>query len=412
MASANPAQNFPANDGKLSDNIVYFARALRRAGVKVGTSQVENAIAAVALAGFSHRVDFYYTLRATLINRPEHLQTYHQIFNLFWRDPEYLERMMRTLLPMMQTMRAPETAPKGAERRALGALTDDQPARDTLPERETLDIDAQFSWSQNEVLRAKDFEQMDNAEIADAVRAVRGLRLNVPKLVTRRHRPAASGRQLNTREILRRALRKGGEIDHLSFKKPRQRPRDLVAICDISGSMSVYARMMMHFLHTLVWAPEREWGKVSGFTFGTQLTNITRSLRLKDVDQALASLGKEAPDWQGGTRIGAALRQFNRDWSRRVLGQGSVVLLITDGLERGDTAMLAAQAERLSLSCQRLIWLNPLLRWQDFAPKAAGIRTLLPRVDSFHSCHSLDSLADIGTALTSQSEQRRLLQMI
>jgi len=212
--------------------------------------------------------------------------------------------------------------------------------------------------------------------------------------------------------MLRRSLRKGGEIDRLTYKSPRTRPPNLVALCDISGSMSVYSRMMMHFLHALVWAPNQGWGKVHGFTFGTQLTNVSRALYLKDVDNALAAAGQDAPDWQGGTRIGEALHRFNRDWSRRVLGQGAVVLLITDGLERGTTDQLKREIERLSLSCHRLIWLNPLLRWEEFSPKAGGIRAILPVVDSFYACHSLNSLADLSHAFDGQGEKARLMRML
>jgi hypothetical protein len=163
--------------------------------------------------------------------------------------------------------------------------------------------------------------------------------------------------------------------------------------------MSTYARMMMHFLHALTWTSNSGWSRVHAFTFGTRLTNITRALAHKDVDRALDALGRDVADWEGGTRIGEALGRFNRDWSRRVLGQGATVLLITDGLERGDLAQLNREAERLSLSCRRLIWLNPLLRWSEFEAKAGGIRTLLPHADTFHACHSLDSMADLAKAL-------------
>jgi uncharacterized protein len=396
--------------GRLVENIVHFVRALRKAGVTVGTSQVTNAIEAVQRAGFTKRQDFYYTLRATLITRPEHLELYHQVFHFFWRDPEYLERMMKMMLPLVQAMAADQDqSPKAAERRAAEALAEAAAREPQEPDREDLDIDAQFSWSQNEVLRAMDFEQMSNAEIIAASQAMRSLTLPVSLIQTRRFTPAPQGCKPDARAMLRRALRRGGEMDRLMLKKPRQRPPDLVALCDISGSMSVYSRMMMHFLHALIYAPNPNWGNVHGFTFGTRLTNISRALHLKDVDLALAAVGQETPDWQGGTRIGEALQQFNRDWSRRVLGQGATVLLITDGLERGDTAQLANAIERLHLSCRTLIWLNPLLRWDEFAPKAAGIRAILPNVDSFHACHSLDSLADLGNALRGSGEKPRMM---
>ncbi|NPD21611.1 vWA domain-containing protein [Alterinioella nitratireducens] len=391
-------QALPHTEGRLVDNIVHFTRALRKAGVPVGTAQLRNAIEAVMAAGFTRKDDFFVTLRATLISRPEHFETFEQVFALFWRDPEFLERMVREMLPLMQVMQPDQPPPKPAQRRAADGLWGDQPGAGDAPEREELEVDAKFSMSDRETLMRQDFEQMSAAELTDAKTAIRTLRLPAPPILTRRYRASSSGGRADVKAMLRRSLHKGGEIDRLSLKQRRLRPPNLVVICDISGSMSVYSRMMMHFLHALTWAPDAGWGKVHGFTFGTRLTNVTRSLHLRDIDMALDDLGREASDWKGGTRIGEALHRFNRDWSRRVLGQGAVVLLITDGLERGDVGQLRAEAERLAKSCKRLIWLNPLLRWDGFSPQAAGIKALLPLVDSFHSCHSLDSLAELGAA--------------
>ncbi len=403
----------PKTDGRLVENIVHFGRALRKAGVTVGTSQVQNAIEAVERAGFTKRGDFYHALRTTLITRPEHLETYHQVFNFFWRDPEYLERMLKMMLPLVQAMGAEEDQdPKAAERRAAEALMDDQEREGQAPEREEVELDAQFTGSDAEVLNTMDFEQMSAAEMVQAVAAIQSLRLPLTPLKTRRYVGASHGNKPDIRGMMRRSLRKGGEIDRMLLKRPRVRPPNLVTLCDISGSMTVYSRMMLHFLHALIWAPNPDWGKVHGFTFGTQLSNVTRALHLKDVDDALAAAGQDAPDWQGGTRIGAALHRFNRDWSRRVLGQGAVVLLITDGLERGDTQQLEREAERLSLSCHRLIWLNPLLRWDEFSPKAQGIRAILPNVDSFYGCHSLNSLAELGQTLSGAGEKERLMHLL
>jgi uncharacterized protein with von Willebrand factor type A (vWA) domain len=197
------------------------------------------------------------------------------------------------------------------------------------------------------------------------------------------------------------------------MRAPVQRWPNLVALCDISGSMTVYSRMILHFLHAATKAKGVGWAHVHSFTFGTRLTNVTRPLRMKDVDDAIATVGRESPDWRGGTRIGESLLAFNRDWSRRVLGQGAVVLLITDGLDRGDTQLLAKQAERLKLSSRKLIWLNPLLRWDGFEAKAAGARALLPHVDSFRASHNLVSLAALADALTQSAdtgEKQRLLR--
>ncbi len=390
-------RGLPETEGRLVANIVHFSQALRRAGIRLGPGQVQAAVQGVAAAGFTRKTDFYHTLRATLVHRAEHLEVFDQVFALFWRDPDFIEQMMHLLSPTLRKDPEPR-ARKAAERRAAEAFGDTEAPSPDAAQRDEVQIDARVTWSASERLRAMDFEQMSTAEIAEAARAVRALTLPVRPLPTRRSAPSARGRRPDLRATLRRALRRGGEVERLEMRRRRTRPPDLVALCDISGSMSVYSRILMRFLHAVTWAPERGWGRVSAFTFGTRLTNVTRALGKKDPDLALAAAGQDARDWEGGTRIGDALRRFNVDWSRRVLGRGAVVLLITDGLERGDTDLLVREVERLRLSCRQLIWLNPLLRWDGFEPRAAGIRAILPHVDSLHACHSLDSLDDLAAA--------------
>ena len=364
----------------------------------MGTAQVETAIRAVEAAGFSHRVDFYYVLRSTLIARTDDLETYHQVFSMFWRDPEFLETMLHLMSPQLRDDKPPP--PKAAAHRRAADAMADQPERASPPKiREDIVQDAVLTWSDAEILKRMDFEQMSSAELAAAERAVRTLKLPVAPLITRRFQPTQSGPRTDGRATIRAALRRYGEIERIARRRPRKRPPDLVALCDISGSMSSYSRMLLRFLHAVAHAPVRSWGQVSAFTFGTRLTNVTRPLRRSDPDAALAAIGHEARDWEGGTRIGCAVERFNKDWSRRVLGSGAVVLLITDGLERDGVDVLDRELRRLSLSSRHLAWLNPLLRFDDFAPRAAGIRTMLPIVDSFHACHSLGSLADLSEAL-------------
>ncbi|MGB8622339.1 MAG: VWA domain-containing protein, partial [Paracoccaceae bacterium] len=206
------------------------------------------------------------------------------------------------------------------------------------------------------------------------------------------------------RRTMRDVMRAGGELRAFSQKTRRQRWPNLVVLCDISGSMSQYSRMVLHFLHAVANERGAGWAKVHAFTFGTRLTNITRHLATRDVDAALAAAGAEAQDWEGGTRIGACLHAFNRDWSRRVLGTGAVVLLITDGLDRDDTELLSREVERLHLSARRLIWINPLLRWEGFAPRAAGIRAMLPHVDCFRAGHNIASLEALALAISSATD--------
>ena len=404
MAAPRPLSG---TEGRLPANIVHFARALRRAGVRVGPAQVVSAIEAVAVAGFARKSDFYHILRATMLCRAEDFEAFDQVFALFWRDPEFIEKMIHLMSPLLRK-EAEARRPEAAARRARDAMggTPPDPGPET-PVREQIELDARQSATSAERLRAMDFEQMTAAELAEAARALRDLRLGVPAVLTRRARPAPQGARADVRATLRRALRRGGEIDRIPRRAPERRPPDLVAICDISGSMTAYSRMLMRFLHALSWSPGQEVGRVHAFTFGTRLTNVTRALRRRDPDAALAAAGQAARDWEGGTRIGAALHAFNRDWSRRVLGRGAVVLLVTDGLERESPELLAAEAERLHLSCRDLVWLNPLLRWDGFAPRAGGIRALLPHVDTLRPCHSLQSLADLVAALSGAEPRTR-----
>lgn len=401
-------------DGKLSHNIAHFARALRKAGLPVGPGRLVDAIRAVEAAGFSERRDFYWTLHACFVSRPEHRAVFAQVFRLYWRDPRYLEHMMALMLPAVRGVQEERPA-EAAAKRAAEALLDQQdrpvPRQDDTEATE-IEIDASRTASAEERLRTLDFEQMSAAEVAEARRMLARLELPVPPLRTRRQAPAFAGAP-DPRAALRLMARRGGEIARLPARAPRERWPNLVVLCDISGSMSAYSRMVLHFVHAVSNARGQGWARVHAFTFGTRLTNITRHLATRDVDQSLKAAGTEAQDWSGGTRIGACLHTFNRDWSRRVLGQGAVVLLITDGLDRDDGARLAREAERLHLSARRVIWINPLLRWDGFAPRAAGIRALLPHVDCFRSGHNIATLAGLAETVRSagdRGEKDRLMR--
>lgn len=402
-------------EGRLAENITHFARALRKAGMPVGPQRVLNAIRAVEAAGFTERTDFFHTLAACFVSRPEHLQLFAQTFKLYWRDPQFLEHMMRMLSPMLRSD-APREKPKSAEKRAAEALLEDRPPpQEQVPEEEEIRIQADLTWSVDEKLKSMDFEQMSLAEIADAKRAIARIKLPVTPIASRRTRLDPGGSYPDWRATLRGSLRTGGEIRRFERRARRLRWPNLVALCDISGSMSGYSRMLLHFLHAASHEHGAGWAKVHSFTFGTRLTNITRHMRLREVDDALREAGVEAQDWEGGTRIGECLGDFNRNWSRRVLGQGAVVLLITDGLDRDSVEVLSKEAERLRLSSTKLIWLNPLLRWEGFAPKAQGIRALLPQVDSFRAAHNIASLEMLAQTLTKaadQGDKRRLMAML
>lgn len=411
--SESAALDIP-EDGKLAHNIVHFARALRKAGVPVGPGRVLDAVRAVEAAGFTEKTDFYWVLHASFVSRPEQRTVFAQVFRLFWRDPRYMEQMMSMMLPSVRGV-AQERRARAAEKRAAEALLDgierDLPE---LPEAEgdQIEIDASRTASGQERLKTLDFEQMSTDEIAEAKRMLARLRLPVKPIASRRTIAAPYGRLPDWQRTMRAAARRGGDIDAFATKKRRQRWPNLVVLCDISGSMALYSRMVLHFVHAVAQTKGAGWAKVHAFTFGTRLTNITRHLGARDVDAALAAAGAEAQDWEGGTRIGDTLHSFNRDWSRRVLGSGAVVLLITDGLDRGDPDNLSHEMQRLHLSTRQLIWINPLLRWDKFAPKAIGIRTMLPHVDTFRAGHSIASLAGLAAAISTpgdSGEKARLM---
>ncbi len=407
------------DDPRLAGNITHFARALRRAGLPIGPGRVIDAIRAVEVAGFTEKRDFYWTLHACFVNRPEHSRVFAQLFRLYWRDPRFLEHMMAAMLPAIRGVQEERPA-QAAEKRAAEALLDgaEAPPRDEAEEKEEdalVEVDASLTMSSAERLRTLDFEQMSVAEVAEAKRMLARLTLPIKPLPSRRSAPSFGQGRVDAARSLRAALRRGGEMNALALKKAKPRWPNLVVLCDISGSMSQYSRIILHFLHAVANEKGAGWAQVHAFTFGTELTNITRHFATRDVDAALAAAGAEAQDWEGGTRIGACIEAFNRDWSRRVLGQGAVVLLITDGLDRDDPGALAKQMQRLHLSARRVIWLNPLLRWDGFAPKAAGIRAMLPHVDSFRAGHSIASLEALAAAISrpdDAGEKARLMGMI
>lgn len=385
--------NAPESEGgRLAENITYFARALRAAGLPIGPGTVIEAVKGVEAAGLGDRDDFYWTLHALFVRKREHSAVFDQAFRLFWKKRGYLERMMSMLMPTLEDprQRKAETALRRVQDALFSAIRDNK-----KPRKPQLDIDATFTVSDAELLQRKDFEQMSAQELVLAERAIAKLHLKVDEQVTRRLKAARLGRLIDPRRTLRASLRAGGAMIDLKRRDHAIKRPPIVALCDISGSMSQYTRVFLHFLHAL--AGERQ--HVHSFLFGTRLTNITRQLRHKDPDQAIAACSAAVPDWSGGTRISTSLHRFNRDWSRRVLGQGAVVLLVTDGLERDDQG-LELEMARLHRSTRRLIWLNPLLRFDGFEPRARGIRTMLPHVDEFRPVHDLKSIADLVAALS------------
>ncbi len=402
------------DDPQLVGNITHFARALRVAGLKVGPGHVVSAVRAVEAAGFTDRMDFYWTLHACFVSRPEERTVFAQVFRLYWRDPRFLEHMMSMMLPSVRGVQEERRA-RAAERRAAEALLAGA-ERPAPPEQagaeappEMIEVDARATASESERLRQLDFEQMTVEEMARARRLLARIAMPARPLASRRDRADTRGRRADWRRSLRDAQRMGGEITRIAHRARRRRWPSLVVLCDISGSMSAYSRAVLHFTHALANSPPASaavsgWAGLHAFTFGTRLTNVTRHLRRRDVDAALAAVGSEAQDWRGGTRIGACLHRFNRDWSRRVMASGAVVLLVTDGLERDDPSRLAREMERLRLSARRVIWINPLLRWAEFAPSAGGIRAMMPHVDCFRAGHNIAAFEALATAFAAADD--------
>ena len=394
----------PSGSGRFARNVMHFARALRAAGLPVGPGRVLEALRAVEAVGFESRQDLYWTLHAVFVNRRDQRELFDQCFHIFWRDPQLLERMMHLLLPTLHTDQ-PAQEQEEVNRRVAEALKAKDPGKgegQDEQEPEELELDAVLTWSARELLQGKDFEQMTADELAAARREIGRLRLPIMQVATRRFRPEAQGRRIDLRRTLRQSLRGGGAAIDLARKERRKRHPPLVILCDISGSMSRYSRMLLLFMHAITSDRDR----VHSFLFGTRLTNITRQLRNRDIDLALARVGALVQDWAGGTRIGACLKEFNRVWSRRVLGQGAVVLLISDGLDRDAGEGLAAEMERLHKSCRRLIWLNPLLRFDAYAPITTGAKAMIRHVDDFRPAHNLSSLRDLTAVLSHEGARR------
>jgi uncharacterized protein with von Willebrand factor type A (vWA) domain len=393
-----PLQSSP---GHLAENVMHFARVLRAAGMPVGTDRVQTSLQALQVAGFERRSDFRAVLAACLVDRLEHRELFDQAFDLFWRDPDLMGRMRALLLPKIRQNINPGTP----ENRRLGDALFPTPAQAPQAEPpEQVEIDATLTWSDRELLQKADFETMSADEWRDAKRLLAHLKLLFEPLRTRRSVSAARSGRADWRATMQAMARHGGELWDLRRRQPRFKAAPLVVLADISGSMSRYSRMLLHFCHTLAHADSR----VESFVFGTRLTRTTKLLNSRDPDWAVSQVVRAVEDWSGGTRISACLHEFNQHWARRVLPGQATVLLISDGLEHGDTAALAFETERLAHSCRRLIWLNPLLRFDRFEPRAAGIKAMLPHVDRFLPAHNIDSLAQLAQVLVGKDSAGRL----
>jgi len=378
----------------IADNVAHFARVLRAAGLAVGPDRVVVAVAALECVGVERREDVRAALSAVMIARHDQQPLFDAAFDAFWRDPRLLEKLLLELLPRISGRGTRPREPRSNRlAQALAGEHERPPAPANPGASEEIRFDASFTFSDRERLQRADFETMTSEEFALATRLAEELPPPVAP-VRRRRRERAPRGQPDLRATLR-AMARAPHTLVPATTRPRRELPPVVVLLDVSGSMDRYARLMLHYAHGLA----RRHARVHAFTFGTRLTDITRCLRDRDPDVALAAVGERVGDWRGGTRIASCLAEFNRTWARRVLGANAAVLLVTDGLDRDEPGGLADEAARLRRQAHELVWLNPLLRFDGFEPRAAGVRALLPHVDRFLPVHNLASLADLQRAL-------------
>ena len=398
--------------------LVDFTRFLWELGFDIGPGRVVELAESLALINIASQDEFYTLLKVSLVSKHEQQILFDLAFAYFWRIPtassapnleaqlEAAAQRRSLALPEHRRQESDQRVvhsslmPDPTQRHPYSRLND---ARRPRPRDDDDDVERSQTWSADEVLRHKDFEQFSYEELQEARELIAKMRWRLGERRTRRLRPSRHGRQLDLRQTLRRSLRTDGEPIVLARRRPRMKPRPLVILCDISGSMSLYSRLLLHFVHTV----SNGLSNVETFLFGTRLTRITRQLARRDVDDAVSHVTRSVQDWSGGTRIGDSLRMFNRQWSRRVLGRGAVVLIISDGWDRGDVRVLAEEMARLHRNSHRLIWLNPLLGHEDYRPVTAGMRAALPYIDAFLPANNLDSLLALGHALEAIDETPR-----
>ena len=379
------------SDNKLAHNILLFARTLRSAGIPIGTSQVIEALIAVARAGIERREDLYWGLRAFLVKQPAYTAIFDQAFHLYFRNPRLLERMMALLLPTV--IRDEDAATREQAIRRLSEAVGE--AEQRVAQGIDIVLDQSGSYSDREMLRVKDFEQMSLDEQREARQLLLEEILPLRPRPSRRFKADSLGDRFDLRRSLKLMQRGSSDYIPLARKRRVTRRPDIILICDISGSMSSYSRMFLHFAHALT----QQQPVVHSFVFGTRLTCISHRLNSGDVDESLRSIAGDVKDFDGGTRIAECLREFNQHWTRRVLARDARVILLSDGLERDAESDLEFQMTRLHRSCRRLIWMNPMLRYAQFEPKALGIRKMLPHVDMFVPAHNINSLTSMWRAL-------------
>ena len=380
--------------GHFLHNLLLFGRVLKELGLDVHSGRMLDAVAALELVGVRRKRDFRSTLRTVLVHRRRDMELFEEAFDTFWRAPkDRLTTLDLRSIGEQRKFRQPQVAPPSA-----GAGGADDPERGDSRGQY---VDMTRTYSAREVLRHKDFAEFTMQEVDSARRMMDDLEWQVGSRKSRRWTPGA-GPAIDLRRAARRSLRYGGEMLDLPLLERREKPRRLTLICDVSGSMERYTRMLLHFIHSLA----DNWDGVEAFLFATRLTRVTDRLAHRGVDDAIGEVARTVPDWAGGTRIGDAIKTFNYSWSRRVLGWGSVVLIISDGWDRGEPDLLGREAARLQRSCHRLIWLNPLLGSETYAPLTRGMQAALPFVDDHLPVNNLASLEDLADRLNRLPQHR------
>ncbi|HEY8286409.1 MAG TPA: VWA domain-containing protein [Chloroflexota bacterium] len=409
MGSDPEAETFEAIGSILVDRVREFAQLCRGHGLRVTTGQAADACRGLQEVDITIQLEFYQALRCVLLTRHVDEPLFSFLFARFWlhRDVRPLanvDRDSRSSLLERSDERG-EPAPGGGEERSVELLVDlpeGETAEEGLEEGGDKPSEQMAAYSAREVLRRRDFSQLEAAEIAEVRRLIAELRWRTATRELRRTKRAGKGPHADPRRAFRESLATGGEILRLPRRTRRRKPRPLVLICDISGSMERYTSLLLRFLHAL----RQGRGAVETFVFGTRLTRITRQLRVRDTDTALAEVASEVVDWGGGTRIGDSLATFNRVWGRRVLGHGATVVVISDGWDRGEPEVLSAEMAHLQRLSHRLVWLNPLLGLAGYEPLTRGMRAALPFVDDFLASHNLASLEQLGRFLRDLDDQR------
>ena len=394
MNDLTPPEN--NTDGHILHNLMLFGETLRRLGLDFGSGNMLDLVRATETIPIGRRQDFRHAARCLLVHRKQDFPLFDDAFQIFWRRPSHgiSTRDLRSM-GEERRYRNPQVGPPVSGDEEGGDLVGDAP--EGMP-----GIDMSQTYSAREVLRQKDFADYTPGEIAQARTMMSELSWDLGRRRTRRTR-LGDGEALDWRRTFRENLKYGGELLELSHRQPREKTRPLVLICDVSGSMERYTRLLLHFIHTIA----GDLGRVEAFLFATRLTRITRYLNYRSIDQAVNEVARVVPDWAGGTRIGEAVKSFNYTWARRTLGSGPVVLIISDGWDRGEPELLSREMARLQRSCHRLIWLNPLLGSPNYQPLTQGIRAALPYVDDFLPVHNLNSLESLARHLNNMPPRKQ-----